>query len=263
MLSAFGHPAARGQRRRAARARAQGARAGGPELRERAGAHAHLTVDERGQPRARHRGGHRRPVREGARLEHLRGRSDLHVRRQRGRAQDADPVPDPLGGQRAGRPPGSAATPGSCATILFAILDTPISPELLPPDADGKIAQLTEAHLGPVRAARLLSVPLRPARAPAIAHPGAGRAGLCRALHREPTIKRWLTLFLRRFFANQFKRSCTPDGPKVGNVALSPRGDWRMPSDADVTRLAGRARCMSARPSGVHLNDRAAWGGGG
>ena len=50
----------------------------------------------------------------------------------------------------------------------------------------------------------------------------------------EPTIRRWLTIFIRRFFAEQFKRSCLPDGPKVGSVTLSPRGDWRMPSDAQA-----------------------------
>ncbi|MEY4510436.1 MAG: Glutamine-dependent synthetase [Pseudomonadota bacterium] len=118
--------------------------------------------------------------------------------------------------------------------ILFAILETPISPELLPPDADGKIAQLTEAHLGPyelhdfflyhfVRHGR------RPSRILGLATLAFGER------YTRADIKRWLTLFFRRFFANQFKRSCTPDGPKVGNVALSPRGDWRMPSDADVT----------------------------
>jgi NAD+ synthase (glutamine-hydrolysing) len=123
---------------------------------------------------------------------------------------------------------------GALREILFAILETPISPELLPPDAEGKIAQLTESHLGPyelhdfflyhfVRHGR------RPSRI-------LGLATLAfEERYPRPVIKRWLTLFFRRFFANQFKRSCTPDGPKVGNVALSPRGDWRMPSDADVT----------------------------
>ncbi|MDB4974596.1 MAG: nadE 2 [Myxococcaceae bacterium] len=128
----------------------------------------------------------------------------------------------------------SSGDPAVLRGILFAILDTPISPELLPPDEQGKIAQLTEATLGPyelhdfflyhfVRHGR------KPSRILGLAvHAFAGR-------YDSPTIRRWLELFLRRFFANQFKRSCTPDGPKVGTVALSPRGDWRMPSDADVT----------------------------
>ena len=124
--------------------------------------------------------------------------------------------------------------PAALRETLFAILATPISPELLPPDEEGKIAQLTEVALGPyelhdfflyhfVRHGR------KPSRILALAgHAFAGR-------YDRATIRRWLELFLRRFFANQFKRSCTPDGPKIGMVALSPRGDWRMPSDADVT----------------------------
>jgi NAD+ synthase (glutamine-hydrolysing) len=128
----------------------------------------------------------------------------------------------------------SDSDPEQLRKLLFAVLDTPISPELLPPDEQGKIAQLTESALGPyelhdfflyhfVRHAR------RPLRILALAELAfAGR-------YDRATLKRWLTLFVRRFFFNQFKRSCTPDGPKVGSVALSPRGDWRMPSDADAT----------------------------
>ncbi len=124
--------------------------------------------------------------------------------------------------------------PATLRELLFKVLDTPISPELLPPDEQGKIAQLTEGALGPyelhdfflyhfVRHAR------RPQRILDLAeHSFAGR-------YDRATLKRWLEVFLRRFFFNQFKRSCTPDGPKVGSVALSPRGDWRMPSDADVS----------------------------
>lgn len=124
--------------------------------------------------------------------------------------------------------------PEALRTTLFAILATPISPELLPPDEEGKIAQLTEEALGPyelhdfflyhfVRHGR------KPSRILALAgHAFAGH-------YDRQTIRRWLELFLRRFFANQFKRSCTPDAPKIGMVALSPRGDWRMPSDADVS----------------------------
>jgi NAD+ synthase (glutamine-hydrolysing) len=127
----------------------------------------------------------------------------------------------------------SSGDPSTLRTLLFAILETPISPELLPPGEDGKIAQLTESTLGPyelhdfflyqfVRHGR------KPSRIVALAeHAFEGR-------YDRATIVRWHELFLRRFFANQFKRSCTPDAPKVGSVALSPRGDWRMPSDAQV-----------------------------
>ncbi|MCK5800678.1 MAG: NAD(+) synthase, partial [Deltaproteobacteria bacterium] len=117
--------------------------------------------------------------------------------------------------------------------VLFDILDTPISPELLPGDAEGRIAQLTEDAIGPyelhdfylyyfvrhgARPHRILDLALEAfgERYPLDVH------------------KRWLGVFFRRFFGNQFKRSCTADGPKVGMVALSPRGDWRMPSDAHV-----------------------------
>jgi NAD+ synthase (glutamine-hydrolysing) len=127
----------------------------------------------------------------------------------------------------------SSGDPDALRQILFSILDTPISPELLPPDEDGKIAQLTESAVGPyelhdfflfhfVRHGR------KPSRILALAELAfAGR-------YDGATIRRWLELFMRRFFANQFKRSCTPDAPKVFGVALSPRGDWRMPSDAQV-----------------------------
>jgi NAD+ synthase (glutamine-hydrolysing) len=136
----------------------------------------------------------------------------------------------------------AGADPELLRKLLFAVLDTPISPELLPPDEQGKIAQLTESALGPyelhdfflyhfVRHGR------RPLRILALAELAfAGR-------YPRGELKRWLELFMRRFFFNQFKRSCTPDGPKVGSVALSPRGDWRMPSDADVSSwLAELAR---------------------
>ena len=117
---------------------------------------------------------------------------------------------------------------------LFAILETPISPELLPTDKDGKIAHLTEAAIGPyelhdfylfhfVRHGRT------PTRILDLARVAFGDR------YTMDVQKKWLRLFLTRFFSNQFKRSCTADAPKVGMVALSPRGDWRMPSDAVVT----------------------------
>lgn len=117
--------------------------------------------------------------------------------------------------------------------VLFAILDTPISPELLPPDAEGKIAQLTEGTIGPYELHDFFLYHLvrhgqRPTKILDLAKVAFhGR-------HDDAALRRWLGVFLQRFFRNQFKRSCTPDGPKVGMVALSPRGDWRMPSDAQV-----------------------------
>ncbi|MBZ0119986.1 MAG: NAD(+) synthase [Sandaracinaceae bacterium] len=117
--------------------------------------------------------------------------------------------------------------------VLFAILDTPISPELLPADGEGKIAQLTEAAIGPYELHdfylyHFVRHGARPARILDLATIAfADRYDLA-------THKKWLAVFLKRFFQHQFKRSCTADGPKVGMVALSPRGDWRMPSDAEV-----------------------------
>jgi len=116
---------------------------------------------------------------------------------------------------------------------LFSILDTPISPELLPTDAEGQIAQLTEERVGPYELHDFFLFHFvrhgsRPGRILDLARVAfAGR-------YDDDTLKKWLTMFLTRFFAHQFKRSCTADGPKVGLVALSPRGDWRMPSDARV-----------------------------
>jgi NAD+ synthase (glutamine-hydrolysing) len=116
---------------------------------------------------------------------------------------------------------------------LFSILETPISPELLPTDADGKIAHLTEAAIGPYELHDFyLFHFVRHGRTPTrildlALHAFGDRYSL--DVH-----KKWLRVFLTRFFHNQFKRSCTADAPKVGMVALSPRGDWRMPSDARV-----------------------------
>lgn len=117
---------------------------------------------------------------------------------------------------------------------LFSILETPISPELLPPDKDGKIAHLTEAAIGPYELHDFyLFHFVRHGRTPTRILELARHAFGNRYTLEEQ--KKWLRLFLVRFFQNQFKRSCTADAPKVGMVALSPRGDWRMPSDAVVT----------------------------
>ena len=117
--------------------------------------------------------------------------------------------------------------------VLFAILDTPISPELLPPDESGQIAQLTEAKLGPYELHDFfLFHTLRHGRRPSVTLRLGERA--FEGHYDRATLRKHFELFLRRFFTQQFKRSCTPDGPKVGMVALSPRSDWRMPSDAEV-----------------------------
>jgi len=114
---------------------------------------------------------------------------------------------------------------------LFDILDTPISPELLPSDAAGQISQLTEEKIGPYELHDFylyhhVRHGARPARIMDLAEIAfEGR-------HEASTLVRWARVFLRRFFTQQFKRSCTADAPKVGSVALSPRADWRMPSDA-------------------------------
>ncbi|MGN0186373.1 MAG: NAD(+) synthase [Paludibacteraceae bacterium] len=113
------------------------------------------------------------------------------------------------------------------------IVDTPVSPELLPADRDGNIAQKTEDLVGPYELHDFfLYHMLRHGFAPDKLVMLAQQAFADRY---EPTIiKHWLKTFVRRFFSQQFKRSCMPDGPKVGSVNLSPRGDWRMPSDASA-----------------------------
>lgn len=116
--------------------------------------------------------------------------------------------------------------------VLYDVLDTPVSPELLPPK-DGKIAQKTEDLVGPYELHDFflyyfLRFGYTPSKIYRIAkYSFAGE-------YDDETIYKWLRTFCWRFFAQQFKRSCLPDGPKVGTVALSPRGDWRMPSDACV-----------------------------
>lgn len=115
---------------------------------------------------------------------------------------------------------------------LLDIIDTPISPELIPADENGNIKQKTEDLVGPYELHDFfIYYTLRYGFSPSKVYM------LCRAAFDESqyddkTIKSWLKTFYRRFFNQQFKRSCLPDGPKVGSVSLSPRGDWRMPSDA-------------------------------
>ena len=115
--------------------------------------------------------------------------------------------------------------------VLRDIVDTPISPELLPADEQGNIQQKTEDLVGPYELHdfflyHLLRCCERPTKIYFLARQAFGDS------YDESTIKHWLSVFCRRFFNQQFKRSCLPDGPKVGSCSLSPRGDWRMPSDA-------------------------------
>lgn len=121
---------------------------------------------------------------------------------------------------------------GETTKVLLSILDTPISPELLPTDEAGDIAQKTEDIVGPYELHDFfLYHMVRYGAAPGKIKFMARQAFTLK--YSDDTIDKWLNAFMRRFFSQQFKRSCLPDGPKVGSISLSPRGDWRMPSDAD------------------------------
>lgn len=114
---------------------------------------------------------------------------------------------------------------------LLDIVDTPISPELIPADENGNIKQITEDLVGPYELHDFflyyfLRCGFRPSKIFFLA------VRTFKDVYDEETIKKWLQTFFRRFFNQQFKRSCLPDGPKVGSISISPRGDWRMPSDA-------------------------------
>lgn len=118
------------------------------------------------------------------------------------------------------------------SNVLYDILDTPVSPELLPA-IDGNIAQMTEDLVGPYEIHDfylyyMLRFAFSPDKLFRLAKIALGET------YDDPTLLKWLKIFIKRFFSQQFKRSCLPDGPKVGSVALSPRGDWRMPSDASA-----------------------------
>lgn len=134
------------------------------------------------------------------------------------------------GGHRA-----DGINPRTVKDILLDIIDTPISPELLPADSKGNIAQKTEDLVGPYELHdfflynffRFGYSPDKILFLAKKAFCGREEGG-----YDEATVEKWLSTFMRRFFNQQFKRSCLPDGPKVGSVTLSPRGDWRMPSDA-------------------------------
>lgn len=122
------------------------------------------------------------------------------------------------------------------ADLLYDVLDTPVSPELLPPDENGKIAQKTEENIGPYELHDFFLYNF--------VRFGFDREKLSmlavkafNGKYDSTVVERWLNEFLRRFFISQFKRSCIPDSPKVGSVSLSPRGDWRMPSDASFSEF--------------------------
>ena len=116
--------------------------------------------------------------------------------------------------------------------ILLDIVDTPISPELLPPDSEGNISQVTEDKVGPYELHDFFMYYLlrfgftreKIAYMASLAFDGQ---------YTDEQLHHWLDVFMHRFYTQQFKRSCMPDGPKVVSVSLSPRGDWRMPSDVE------------------------------
>jgi NAD+ synthase (glutamine-hydrolysing) len=121
---------------------------------------------------------------------------------------------------------------------LYSVLETPISPELLPPQ-QGEIAQKSEDVIGPVELADFYLYPfirfgMRPGKVLYLANEVRKRK-LFTGRYTLADLHRWLESFIKRFFSSQFKRTCLPEGPKIGSVSLSPRGDWRMPSDADPT----------------------------
>ena len=127
----------------------------------------------------------------------------------------------------------------SCYDVLLDIVDTPISPELLPANEQGEISQKTENLVGPYELHDFflyytLRYGFRPSKIFHLAVGAFAKADASRNVssYTESTIAHWLQVFFRRFFQQQFKRSCLPDAPKVGSCSLSPRGDWRMPSDA-------------------------------
>lgn len=126
----------------------------------------------------------------------------------------------------------AARSPQALADVLIDIVETPVSPELLP-GKDGTIAQVTENIVGPYELHDFFLYHLL--------RRGEAREKTLRLAeyafdgdYDRETIEKWYDVFIRRFFAQQYKRNCLPDGPRVGNVALSPRGDWRMPSDASA-----------------------------
>ena len=122
---------------------------------------------------------------------------------------------------------------GDIHKTLLDIVDTPISPELLPADKDGKIAQKTEDTVGPYELHDFFLYHFFRSGADPDKLLFLSRKAFA-GVYDDATLRKWLETFLKRFFQQQFKRSCLPDGPKVGSVSLSPRGDWRAPSDLET-----------------------------
>lgn len=136
---------------------------------------------------------------------------------------------------------------GKTSDVLRDICATPVTPELLPMGADGKHQQITEDIVGPYELHdyflyQLVRHGQRPAKILYLAELAFGHR------YDRATLLRWLQVFVTRFFGQQFKRSAMPDGPKVGSVALSPRGDWRMPSDATATAWLEEIRALASEP---------------
>ena len=128
----------------------------------------------------------------------------------------------------------AAQTDEDISAILCDVLDTPVSPELLPPDSNGEILQRTEDRIGPYELHDFFLYHFL--------RYGASREKLLflatkafAGIYDRNTVDKWLKVFLKRFFASQFKRTCTSDAPKIGSIGLSPRGDWCMPTDADAS----------------------------
>jgi len=122
--------------------------------------------------------------------------------------------------------------------VLLDILDTPVSPELLPIGKNGEMIQKTEDSVGPYELHDfflfyVMRYGFSPSKILFLAkHIFSKKETEEDVLFDDETIQKWLIVFYKRFFSQQFKRNCMPDGPKVGSICLSPRGDWRMPSDA-------------------------------
>ena len=128
-------------------------------------------------------------------------------------------------------------------TTLLDIIDTPISPELIPADDKGNIKQKTEDLVGPYELHDFFLYHIvRNAYSPTKIYALAQKS--FEGVYDKETIKKWLTTFCRRFFIQQFKRACMPDGVKVGSVSLSPRGDWAMPTDACYTLWAEECEAL-------------------
>jgi NAD+ synthase (glutamine-hydrolysing) len=132
--------------------------------------------------------------------------------------------------------------------FLASIIATGISPELLPPSPTGEIVQLTEDILGPYVVHdfflyHMLRTGAGPGKLLYLAQAAFGQG------YTREQLVGWLKVFYSRFFSQQFKRSCLPDGPKVGTVSLSPRGDWRMPSDASATLWLREIEELAAEPA--------------